>query len=107
MPMFDTELDGSPVAQSTYEDTRWRVDLWANAAPSSPTVQVLEITGPDTYTDVTGTRSHDSPVVDGDVFYTSFIYQLEAGKEYRVNCRFTSGGNARERWFRIRARKSS
>jgi hypothetical protein len=104
MAMFDTELDGSPVVQSVYEDTRWRVDLWPGCAPSSPTVQVLEITALDTYTDVTSTRAHGTAQVDGDVFYTPYVYQLEAGKEYRVNCRFTTNSNVRERWFRIRGR---
>lgn len=101
--MFDTELDGSPVAQSVYESTRWRVDLWPGCAPATPTVTVWQITGPDTYTDVTGSRATGAAAVDGDVFYTPFI-TVVAGIDYRVNCRFTSAGNTRERWFRIRGR---
>jgi hypothetical protein len=106
MAMFDTELDGSPVVQSEYEDTRWRVDLWAGAAPSAPTCTIHEITGPDTYgADLASTLMHGSAYADGDTIYTPFVFDLTAGKEYRINVRFTSGGNTRERWLRVRARK--
>lgn len=106
MAMFDTELDGSPVAQSEYEDTRWRVDLWGGSAPSAPTATIQEITAPDTYgADLSATLMHGSAFADGDAVYTPFVWHLVAGKEYRINVRFTASGNVRERWFRVRARK--
>lgn len=106
MAMFDNELDGSPVVQSEYEDTRWRIDLWDGCAPSTPTCLIDEITGPDTYSsDLTTTLMHGSAFVDGDAIYTSFVYHGVAPKEYRVRVRFTTAGNLRERWFRIRMRK--
>lgn len=106
MAMFDTEFDGSPVVQGEYENTRWRCDLWAGAAPSSPSATIHEITAPDTYgPDLSATLMSGSALADGDTVYTPAIHDLVAGKEYRVNVRFTCAGNLRERWFRVRARK--
>lgn len=106
MAMFDTELDGSPVAQSEYEDRRWRIDLWPGAQPSTPTCTIHEITGVDIYgSDLSATKMHGNASVDGDTIYTPFVFVLNAPKEYRVNVRFTSGGNVMERWFRVKARK--
>ena len=106
MAMFDTELDGSPVAQGEIEDTRWRVDLWAGCAPSSPSATIHEITAPDTYSaDLSATLMHGTAFADGDSVYTPYVWHLVAGKEYRVNVRFVTNGNTRERWFKVRARK--
>jgi hypothetical protein len=103
--MFDTEFDGSPVVQSAYENTRWKCDLWAGCAPSAPACTIHEITGPDAYgPDLSATLMTGSAFVEGDAVYTPFIRSLVAGKVYRVNVRFTSAGNTRERWFRVRAR---
>jgi hypothetical protein len=105
MAMFDTEFDGSPVVQGVNEDTRWRCDLWAGCAPTAPTCTIQEVTGPDAYgADLSGTLMNGSAFVEGDTIYTPFIRSLVAGKVYRVNVRFVSAGNTRERWFRVRAR---
>lgn len=105
MAMFDTEFDGSPVVQSVNEVTRWRCDLWDGAQPSAPSCIIREITGPDTYSaDQSGTLLQGGAFVDGDTVYTPFVRSLVAGREYRVDVRFTSNGNQRERWFRVRAR---
>lgn len=105
MAMFDTEFDGSPVVQSVFENTRWRCDLWAGAQPSSVSATIHEVTGPDTYGgDLSGSLMTGSALVDGDTIYTPFIHTLVAGKMYRVNVRFLTAGNTRERFFRLRAR---
>ena len=56
------------------------------------------------FTVVTDTVLSGSPSVNGDVITTPIVKSLTAGKEYRIEIKFTVGGNIMECYFELEAR---
>ena len=87
--------------QSTDEELIYTITTtnWAST-PTSPSVKVfLE----DTLVDVTSTvMPTNSPSVSGDVITLSPLKSLSKDQTYRVEVKFTAGGNVWECYFRVK-----
>lgn len=76
---------------------------WASS-PASPTVVVKDVRAD--YADVTSTvMPSGSPAVAGDVITLPLLQLLTAGRVYRVEVKFTSGGNTFEPYFEVLAQR--
>lgn len=79
----------------TIDSTPWGDD------PTSPTAVIKD--EQDSFNDVTGTVATGSASANGNIISTPEIYNLSAGKIYRVEVKFSIGGNTLEAFFRIKA----
>lgn len=76
---------------------------WASS-PASPVVVVKDVLAE--YTDVTtAVMPSGSPSIVGDVITLPILQALTAGKVYRVEVKFTSGGNTFEAYFNVLAER--
>jgi hypothetical protein len=75
--------------------------LWG-ANPTNVSVKAYDVTG-GTRTDVTSTVLSGNATVIGDVITLPALTGLTAGKGYRVEVKFTSGGNTFEPYLEIQA----
>lgn len=73
------------------------------SSPSSVAVTAWDLT--DDNKVVTGTVLNGSASVSGDVITTPTVQSLTAGRLYRIEVKFTSGGNVFEHYFEIQAEK--
>ena len=91
------EVIESPIDQGIDEVISYSLTTtpWGST-PSSPAVVVYDITN-GTYTDVTTTvMPVNIPTIDGDVITLSPLRGLTANQKYRIEVKFTSGGNVFE-----------
>lgn len=95
------EINESPRPQGADEKIAYTVTTtpWGSS-PSTPSVVVKDDTG----ADVTATVTSGSTTVAADVITLLFIQTLTAGEVYRVEIKFTSGGNVFECFMIIHAR---
>lgn len=75
----------------TLETTPWGSD------PTVPVVTIKNASG----TDVTATNATGAASVSGDVISTPIIHSLTAGVRYRLEIKFTIGGNVVEAWANL------
>lgn len=69
--------------------------------PTSPSVAVFDVRNGN-YHDVTSVvMPTNSPSINGDVITLSHLANLTAGRVYRVEVQFTSGGNDLEAYFEV------
>ena len=94
----DREIIGSPFYQGEDEYIVRSVTTtpWGSA-PAAVSVVVKDIDG----TDVSASVLTGAPVVVGDVITLPALHSLTAGMEYRLEVKFTSGGNIYECWARV------
>ncbi|MHA2264512.1 MAG: hypothetical protein ACXAEN_19125 [Candidatus Thorarchaeota archaeon] len=86
--------------QGEEEQIAYTVDIsnWGST-PTSPSVKAYDIQ--DNYNDVSGTVLSGGPTIAGDVITTPVVQALTAGKEYRIEVKFTLAGNVVEAYFFI------
>jgi hypothetical protein len=72
------------------------------STPTNVSVKAYDVTG-GTRTDVTSTVLSGNATVVGDVITLPALTGLTAGKGYRVEVKFTSGGNTFEPYLEIQA----
>lgn len=87
------EFIESPLRQGKDEQIAYTLTTtpWGSS-PSSPVVTIYDQTG----TDVSTTNLSGSASAAGDVVTTPKVISLTAGKRYRLEIKFTSGGNVFE-----------
>jgi hypothetical protein len=97
----------SPLVQGEDEKIAYTITTtpWASS-PSAVVVAVKETSeASDVWTDVTTTKTSGAASVTGDVITTPKIISLTRGLKYRVEVKFTSGGNQFECYFEIVAER--
>lgn len=105
MPTSSREVKESPLVQGADEEIIYTLTTtpWGST-PTSVSVKVYDISVAGTKTDVTTTNmSTNSPTVNGDIITLSPLKLLTAGKRYRVEVKFTSGGSVFEPFFHVDA----
>lgn len=93
----------SPVEQGEDESIYYTIDTtnWGGS-PSSVSYVVKDVYNSNL--DVTSSVSTGSATVSGDDITLPRIHGLTVGRKYRVEVKFTSGGNTLEPYFFIEAR---
>ena len=96
------EFKNSPVPQGVDEEIAYYVDtlLWGGT-PTSITAVVKDLTTGGT--DVTATKMPGTPTVLGNVITLPLLKALVLGHRYRVEVKFTSGGNKEEAYGFVEA----
>lgn len=69
------------------------------ASPGTPVSTLWDVT--DTVTDVTSTKLSGSAAIVGQVFTSPLVIDPVAGKTYRLEFKFTSGGSVYEPYLLI------
>lgn len=67
-------------------------------SPSTPVCVLYDLTD---NTDVSLSKLSGSPAINGQVFTTPLVISLVAGRTYRLECKFSSGGNTFEPYITI------
>lgn len=93
------EIKESPLKQGTDEQIAYSLTTtpWGSD-PSSPSVAIYDESG----TDLSLTNLSGSASVSGDVVTTPKVLGLTAGVRYRLEIKFTSGGNIYEAYAYIK-----
>ena len=73
------------------------------SSPIGVSVKAYDMSVP--YTDITATVLSGSPTVAGDVITLPILKSLTEGKTYRIEVKFTAGGNIFEAWFDVEAER--
>jgi hypothetical protein len=97
------EVKESPLNQGADEIIAYQVTTtpWVST-PASPTVVAYDITD-NARTDVSTTVLSGAASVSGDVITCPQLKSLTAGNVYRVEVKWTSGGNTWECFFNVQA----
>jgi hypothetical protein len=101
MPQRPREVLEGPQCQGKDERIRYHLDVgqWA-FWPTDLSAKIYTIAG----TDVTDTKmSGTCYLVDATTIALPYISHLTAGEQYRVEVKFTEGGNTYEAFFIIQA----
>ena len=94
----DREMIESPIYQGADEYiTRTVTTTPWGSAPTAVSVVMKDSGG----TDVSGTTLTGVPAGAGDEITLPALHSLTAGMEYRLEVKFTSGGNIYECWARV------
>lgn len=97
------EVKESPLLQGADEQIAYQLTTtpWGST-PSGVAVTCFDITT-GARTDVSSTNLSGSATVLGDVITCPILKSLTAGNTYRVEVKFTSGGNVWEAYFIVQA----
>ena len=97
------QVQESPLVQGEDEAITYTLTTtpWGSS-PSSSAVKAYDITDGGE-TDVSGTVLNGSPSEVGDVITLPSVESLTAGKRYRIDVKFTAGGNTLEAYAIIEA----
>jgi len=88
--------------QGVDESIVYRIDTSGfGGTPSSPVVTVYELRGDNKHDVTSVVMSTNSPSINGDYVVLSHLNTLTANRTYRVEVKFTSGGNVLECWFEV------
>ena len=71
--------------------------------PIGVSVKAYDMSDP--WTDVTATVLSGSASVVGDIITLPILESLTEGKRYRIEVKFTAGGNIFEAWFEVGAER--
>lgn len=71
------------------------------SSPSSVTVKAYDMSN--SFTDVTSTILSGDPSISSDVITLPIVKSLTAGSKYRIEIKFTTGGNVLECYFELEA----
>ena len=93
------EILEGPLYQGVDEEIKYKLTTtpWGSS-PSSPSA-VIKILPADT--DVSSTCLSGSASAVGDVITLPTVKSLTAGTEYRLEVKFTVGGNVMEAWVKV------
>ena len=99
MDKDDRRILESPIHQGEDEQIAYTLTTtpWGSD-PSSPALTIKDADGED----VTGDYTSGSASASGDVITMPTILDLVAGVQYRLEIKFTSGGNVLEAWAEMR-----
>ncbi len=103
---IEREVVESPMSQGVDEIIAYTLTTtqWGST-PSSPVVNVYDITA-GAFTDVTSTvMPTNSPSVSGDIITLSVLKLLTVNKQYRVEIKFVASGNTFEAYAIILAKR--
>ena len=105
MDASSREITESPLWQGVDEEVAYTLTTtpWGSS-PSNESVKLYSFDG-STFTDVTSTNLSGSASVSGDVITTPRVISLEADTKYRLEIKFTSGGNVYETWAWINGQR--
>lgn len=93
---------GSPETQRPDERVAYQVTLDSTyTSPSTPVCTLYDLAD---NTDVTSTNLFGSASIVGQVFTSPLVVSLTAGKKYRLEFQFQSGGNTFEPYLIIRGK---
>lgn len=102
MNVQDRRIKESPLYQG--EDEQVAYSLTTTPWGSSPT-NVSVVVKDEDGNNVTSSVTSGNASVVGDVITLPMIQGLTAGEDYRVEIKFTIGGNVMETWVVIKAQK--
>lgn len=92
-----TQITGFPDYRRPDDRVAYDLDIPASyPAPSSPLCKLYDITVKGTETDVTATKLSGSAAITGQVMTSPLVIALVAGRTYRLEFQFVSGGNTFE-----------
>lgn len=90
---------GSPEQQRPDESVAYQVTLDSSyASPSTPVSKLYDTTDE---TDVSATKLSGSAAINGQVYTSPLVIGLVAGRAYRLEFQFVSGGNTFEPYLII------
>lgn len=90
---------GSPERQRPDERVAYQVTIDTSyASPSTPVCKLYDTTDE---TDVSSTKLSGSAAINGQVFTSPLVTGLVAGRAYRLEFQFVSGGNTFEPYLII------
>jgi hypothetical protein len=93
-------VTGSPEQQRPDERVAYQVTLDASyASPSSPVCTLYDLSDG---SDVSSTKLSGSAAINGQVFTSPLVISLVAGRKYRLEFQFVSGGNTFEPYLIIK-----
>lgn len=93
-------VSGSPEQQRPDERVAYQVTIDSSyASPSSPVCKLYDTTDE---TDVSSTKLSGSASISGQVFTSPLVISPVAGRSYRLEFQFVSGGNTFEPYLIIR-----
>ena len=99
MDATSRRINQSPLHQGEDEEIVYTLTTTPFASdPSSPVVTIKDADGED----VTSDYTDGSASASGDVITTPTILDLVADTQYRLEIKFTSGGNVLEAWAEMR-----
>jgi hypothetical protein len=95
----DREIQESPLYQGVDEEIKYKLKTtpWGSS-PSSPSVVIKKLPSNE---DVSSTCLNGSPSVSGDVITLPTVKSLSASTLYRLEVKFSVGGNVMEAWIKI------
>ena len=101
MKATDRTIRESPLYQGEDEIIAYQLTTtpWVST-PAGPTVKIFSILH-GVKTDTTVTNLSGAASVGGDIITTPLVTGLVAGTEYRLEIKWTSGGNTWEAWTTI------
>jgi hypothetical protein len=93
------EITGSPERQRPDERVAYQVTIDTSyPTPSSPVCTLWDLSD---NTNVTSTKLSGSAAINGQVFTSPLVIALIAGRPYRLEFQFVSGGNTYEPYLKI------
>lgn len=95
-------ITGSPERQRPDERVAYSITLDSSySSPSSAACKLYDVTDPSAETNVSATKLLGSASVNGQVLTTPLVISLVAGRTYRLECQFVSGGNTFEPYLML------
>ena len=104
MADYDRQTKEQNIVQGVDEEIIYTLTTtpWGST-PIGVSVKAYSLTVP--YTDVSATVLSGSPSVSGDVITLPILESLTEGYRYRIEIKFTAGGNVFEAWFEVEAER--
>jgi len=104
MADYDRQTKEQGIVQGVDEEVVYMLTTtpWGSA-PIGVSVKAYDMSDP--WTDVSATVLSGSPSVSGDVITLPILKSLTEGKRYRIEIKFTAGGNVFEAWFEVGAER--
>ncbi len=94
-------VTGSPERQRPDERIPYELTIDSSyTSPSDPVCKLFDVSGT-TETDVSATKLSGSASITGQVLTSPLVIALEAGKSYRLEFQFVSGGGTYEPYLMI------
>jgi len=104
MADYDRQVKEQDIVQGIDEEIVYTLTTtpWGSS-PIGVSAKAYDLSAP--YTDVSATVLSGSPSVSGDVITLPILKSLTEGKRYRIEVKFTAGGNIFEAWFEVGAER--
>ena len=104
MSDYDRQTKERDIVQGVDEEIVFTLTTtpWGST-PIGVSVKAYDMDVP--WTDVSATVLSGSPSVTDDVITLPILKSLTEGKRYRIEVKFTAGGNVFEPWFEVEAER--